>query len=65
MVDGYFLEVIKSPQLPDEENEIILNQVQLGLRIRSIFGWIQIQQIRILQTGSGSYCHLPRINSNI
>ena len=26
MVDGYFLEVIKSPLLPDEENEIILNQ---------------------------------------
>ena len=26
MVDGYFEEVIKSPLLPDEENEIILNQ---------------------------------------
>ena len=27
MVDGYFLEVIKDPVLPTEENEIILNQV--------------------------------------
>ena len=27
LVDGYFLEVIKSSELPDEENEIILNQV--------------------------------------
>ena len=26
MIDGYFEEVIKSPLLPDEENEIILNQ---------------------------------------
>ena len=26
MVDGYFLEVIKSKELPGEENEIILNQ---------------------------------------
>merc|ERR1711915_454570 len=26
MVDGYFEEVIKSPELPEEENEIILNQ---------------------------------------
>jgi len=26
MVDGYFLEVIKSKELPEEENEIILNQ---------------------------------------
>eukprot|EP00092_Neocalanus_flemingeri_P029499 GFUD01032032.1.p1 GENE.GFUD01032032.1~~GFUD01032032.1.p1 ORF type:complete len:499 (+),score=143.08 GFUD01032032.1:143-1639(+) len=26
MVDGYFEEVIKAPELPDEENEIILNQ---------------------------------------
>ena len=33
-----------------------------GLRIRSIFGRIRIQQIRILKTGSGSYWHLPRIN---
>ena len=33
----------------------------------SIFGRIRIQQIRILKTrsGSGSYCHWPRINSNI
>ena len=29
-----------------------------GLRIRSIFGRIRIQQIRILKTGSGSYWHL-------
>ena len=27
MVDGYFLDVIKAPELPVEENEIILNQV--------------------------------------
>ena len=27
MVDGYFLDVIKDPLLPSEENEIILNQV--------------------------------------
>ena len=27
MVDGYFLDVIKAPELPTEENEIILNQV--------------------------------------
>merc|ERR1712083_25344 len=26
MVDGYFLEVIKAKELPEEENEIILNQ---------------------------------------
>merc|ERR1711982_17841 len=26
MVDGYFLDVIKSKELPEEENEIILNQ---------------------------------------
>ena len=26
MIDGYFEEVIKSAELPDEENEIILNQ---------------------------------------
>ena len=26
MIDGYFQEVIKSAELPDEENEIILNQ---------------------------------------
>merc|ERR1719290_922694 len=26
MVDGYFEEVIKSSELPEEENEIILNQ---------------------------------------
>ena len=36
-----------------------------GLRIWSIFGRIRIQQIRILRNGSGSYWHLPRINSNI
>jgi len=36
-----------------------------GLRIRSIFGRIWIQQITILKTGSGSYWRLPRINSNI
>ena len=34
-----------------------------GLLIRSLFGRIRIQPIRILTTGSGSYCHLPRINS--
>jgi hypothetical protein len=28
LVDGYFLEVINAPELPDEENEIILNQVR-------------------------------------
>jgi len=44
----------------------------VGLRIRSIFGRIRIQKIRIFKTGSGSwipdpgsYWHLPRINSNI
>ena len=26
MVDGYFLDVISSPNLPEDENEIILNQ---------------------------------------
>ena len=26
LVDGYFLDVIKSPNLPEDENEIILNQ---------------------------------------
>ena len=26
MVDGYFLDVIKAKELPEEENEIILNQ---------------------------------------
>ena len=34
-----------------------------GLWIRSIFG--RIRHIRILKTGSGSYSHLSRINSNI
>ena len=37
--------------------------LKAGLRIRSIFG--RIRQIRILKTGSGSYWHLPKINSNI
>ena len=36
-----------------------------GLRIWSIFGRIRIQQIRILKTGSGSYWHFSRINSDI
>ena len=35
------------------------------LRIRSIFGRVRIQHIRILSTGSGSYRHSPRINSSI
>ena len=43
--------------------------IDTGLRIRSIFGQIRIriQQIRIFKTGSGSgsYWHLPRINSKI
>ena len=31
MVDGYFEEVIKSPLLPEEENEIILNQAGVDI----------------------------------
>ena len=45
--------------------QIVSSPPQAGLRIRYIFGWIRIRQIRILKTGSGSYQHLPRINSNI
>ena len=41
-----------------------LSRLKSGLGIRSIFGRIRIQQIRILNTGSGSYLYSPRINSN-
>ena len=37
MVDGYFEEVIKSPLLPEEENEIILNQAGVDILKRK---WI-------------------------
>lgn len=36
LIDGYFTEVIESKDLPKGENEIILEQVPLVLRIRFI-----------------------------
>ena len=48
----------RQPQVP-------VPNLPTGLRIRPIFRRFRIQQIRMLKTGSGSFWHLPRINSNI
>jgi len=45
------------PREREDGNDSGLKKAQnAGLRIWSIFGRIQIRQIRILKTGSGSYC---------
>ena len=44
---------------------LYLYMVESGLRFRSIFGRIRIQQITILKTGSGPFWRSPRISSTI